>query len=440
MRTSPLASTRFTSSSSSVIRAVSRWGMGIVGILWVAIAASFCGCSPASPVNGWVMNESGQAYYEQGEYALARGEFERALMDRPYSPDYAFNVAAAMDQQGDHIAAEKMYRHALTLDPGHRPAYHGMAAMMLEDGRTAEANDLINTWAATQPYSPEAATELGWLKGEQGDLEGADRELRRALRENPRHTRAMTQLGRVHGKSGRRSDAAAEYARSLFMDPTQSDARTELASLNSDAYGTSALQMAATMPLYDPTLQAGAPPNFTAPQAQMASHPGWTSSPAGMQATNAPMSYSMPPGSGAMYSPPTSQANWSQSPMPTPPQFMNGQQTYPAAAYPEAVSYSPMPQPDHTGRPTPSFFQPQQSFPGAMPQPVMSTTQLPLSDKVPANPTPATWNDTPTWGTSQPTPMFVPAPGGSMPPAMNASFGNAIPAEQISSAPVVPAF
>ena len=438
MRTSPMATTQFT--TASVIRAVSRWGMGIAGILWVAIAATLCGCSPVSPVNGWVMNESGQAYYKRGEYALARGEFERALMDRPESPDYAFNVAAAMDQQGDHIAAEKMYRHALTLDPGHQPAYHGMAAMMLEDGRTAEANDLINTWAATQPYSPEAATELGWIKGEQGDLEGADRELRRALRENPRHTRAMTQLGRIHGKSGRRSDAAAEYARSLFMDPTQSDARTELASLNSDAYGTSALQMAATMPMYDPALQAGAPPPFTAPQAQMASNPGWTTVPAGMQATTAPMGYSMSHTSGMVYSPPTSQASWSQLPMPTQMQYLNDQQTYQAAAYPEAVSYSPMPQPDHTGRPTPSFFQPQQSFQGAIPQPMLTTNQLPPSSMMPANPTPATWNDAPTWSSGQPTPMFVPASGVNTPPAMNASFGNAIPAEQITSAPVVPAF
>lgn len=448
MRTSSLATIRFT--PTTVLRTVSRWGLGIVGVLWVAIAASLCGCSPVSPINGWVMNESGQAYYERGQYALARGEFERALMDRPYSPDYAFNVAAAMDKQGDHMAAEKMYRHALTLDPGHQPAYHGMAAMMLEDGRTAEANDLINTWAATQPYSPEAATELGWIKGEQGDLEGADRELRRALRENPRHTRAMTQLGRIHGKSGRRSDAAAEYARSLFMDPQQADAQAELASLNSDAYGTSALRMAATMPMYDPALQAGAPPPFTAPQAQWASNPGWNSSPAGLQATSAPMGYSMYPAPGAMSASPTSRANWSPSPLPAQPQYLSSQQTYQTSAYPEAVSYSPMPQPDNTGRTTPSFFQPQQSFHGAIPQQMLSTTQPTPSNMVPSsmapmsmapmNPTPATWNDAPTWNSGQPAPMFIPAPGGTTPPAMNASFGNAYPAEQMSSVPVVPAF
>ena len=406
MRNTSLVTSRLT---NSAIRAVSRWVLGAAGILWVAMAASLCGCSPVSPVNGWVMNESGQSYYKRGEYAKARYEFERALMDRPYSADYAFNVAAAMDQQGDHLAAEKMYRHALTLDPGHQPAYHGMAAMLMEEGRTPEAEDLLNTWAVTQPYSPEAATELGWLKGEQGDIEGADRELRRALRQNPRHTGALTQLGRVHGKAGRRSDAAADFARSLYMDPNQPEAQAELAALSQGGYGDPALQMAATLPLYDPDLQ----PGFTAPQTQMAgvptSHQGWTGT-----LPVAPMGASQSPAQGVTFSQPTGQTGWSQ---PQPPQMMYGQPTYPTPASPGAVS-TPYASPQfyNTARPTTSFFQPQQSFNGSSSGEALTSTPMP---------TPATTNDAPTWNA---------------PPTMNASFGTAIPAEQMSSVPVVPAF
>ncbi len=385
MRSTSLLTSRLT---SPVIRAVSRWVFGTAGILWVAIAASLCGCSPIAPVNGWAMNQRGKSLYKQGNYSLARSEFERALMDSPYSADYAFNVAAAMDQQGDHLAAEKMYQHALTLDPGHQPSYHGMAAMMLKDGRTAEATDLVNTWAATQPYSEEAATELGWLKTEQGDLDGADRELRRALRQNPRHTRALAQLGRVHRKAGRSEDAAADYSSSLFMDPHQPQTQSELAALGQGVYGDPALQMAAAMPVYDPTLQAAAYPAFTAPQSQTqlasspTSSPSWNGSPTGMQTTSAP----------------------------TP-------------AYPDAVSvqYS-TPQFYNTPRPTPSpsFFQPQQSFNSQML--TSSPLPTPVDSHDPAQPTAA---DAPTWNT---------------PPAMNASFGQTIPTEQISSVPVSPAF
>lgn len=430
MRSTPVAHSRFT---SPLIRAVSRWVLGTAGILWVAIAASLCGCSPISPVNGWAMNQKGKSLYKKGEYAKARNEFERALMDSPYSADYAYNVAAAMDQQGDNLAAEKMYRHALTLDPAHQPAYHGMAAMMLEDGRTAEATDLVNTWAVTQPYSEEAATELGWLKGEQGDLDGADRELRRALRQNPRHSRALAQLGRVHGKAGRRDDAAADYARSLFMDPNQPQTQSELAALGQGVYGDPALQMATAMPIYDPTMQAAAYPAFTAPQAQtqLAGSPtssqGWTGSPAGMQATSAPMGYSQYPAPGMTYPLPTNQANGFQPQM-TQMQTMNGQATYPTF-HPEAVSspYS-TPQFYNAARPTTSFFQPQQSFNGTTPGSWSGEmlTSSPL-------PTPVDSND-------QAQPAAPDAPTWTTPPTLNASYGNTIPAEQISSVPVVPAF
>jgi Tfp pilus assembly protein PilF len=451
MRSTPLVTSLFTSSG---FRAVSRWVLGTAGILWVALAASLCGCSPIAPVNGWAMNQRGKSLYRRGDYAKARSEFERALMDSPYSADYAFNVAAAMDQQGDHLAAEKMYRHALTLDPAHQPAYHGMAAMMLEDGRTTEATDLVNTWAATQPYSEEAAIELGWVKAEQGDYVGAESELRRALRENPRNTRALAQLARVHSKSGRTGDAAADYARSLFMDPHQPEAQSELAALGQGAYGDPALQMATAMPIYDPQLQAAAYPAFTAPQSQTqlagspTSDPGWPGSPAGMQATFAPMGDSQYPALGMTSPQLTGQAHWSQPQMQSqqPMQTMNGQPTYPTSVYPEAVSgpYS-TPQFYNASRPTTSFFQPQHSFPGSVPgsfqgemltsTPMPTPVDMNVQEQSPSH-------NAPTWNSGQPTPMPLLVPGNNWntPPAMNASFGNTLPTEQISSVPVVPAF
>ena len=398
------------------------------------------------------MNESGKAYYKRGDHLQARREFERALMDSPKNPDYAFNVAAAMNQEGDHLAAEKMYRYTLTLDPSHQPAYHGMAAMMMKDGRTTEANDLISTWAATQPYSPEASTELAWLKTEQGDLDGADRELVKALRQNPRHSRALAQLGRVHSKSGRRSEAAADYSRSLFMDPQQPETQAELASLGNDVYGSPALQMAAAMPLYDPSMQGAAYPAFTQSlgQPQLAANPmseqGWTSSPpsyvnaSGMSYPSTPMGDSMPQAQGVSYSQPMGQSQWSH------PQqqmsMMNVPMSYPTSTYPGVASMpSGAPQQYSSARPTTSFFQPQQSFQVTMPNEIQTSTLMPTQNI--SDPMQASSNDAPSWDAGQMTsgaPMLVPDNRWNSPPAMNASYGNAVPAAQMSSAPVVPAF
>lgn len=423
--------------SHPLLRTASRWFLGTVGILWVAVAASLCGCSPISPVNGWAMNESGKGYYRRGDYVQARREFERALMDNPAKADYAYNVAAAMDQQGDHLAAEKMYRHALTLDPGHQPAYHGLAAMMLEEGRAKEANDLVGTWAATQPYSAEAATELGWLKGEEGDLDGADRELRRALRQNPRNTRALTQLGRIHGRAGRRQDAAADYAQSLFVDPLQPSTQAELAATEYGGFDSPALQMAGMMQPYNPAMQNS--PQFTVPagqqQSQLAGSPmmqnQWNQTPY-------PIPYqsnglSQPSMNSPVYSSPSMAAtpmDGTYSPDPNWSQPMGVTPSYPVAGYPDAVQvpYS-SPVQYNVARPQGQgqFFQPQQSFSGSGATPGMASTPQPMNAPYhqpqmlqPVSGTQtlnAGYGDAPAWNT-----------------------GTAIPVEQMSNAPVVPAF
>jgi Flp pilus assembly protein TadD len=426
--------------SHPLLRTVSRWFLGAAGLLWVTIAATLCGCSPLSPVNGWAMNESGKGYYRRGDYAQARREFERALMDNPEKADYAYNVAAAMDQQGDHAPAEKMYRHALTLDPGHQPSYHGLAALMVEEGRQNEANDLLSTWSATQPYSAEAATELGWLKGETGDLDGADRELRRALRQNPRNTRALTQLGKIHGKAGRRQDAAADYARSLFVDPTQTDAQAELAAMDYGPYGSPALQMAGAMQPYPPTSQNFPPFTVPAGQPQMAGAPMMQNqmmAPSSMAQSQGPMSYGQPVQygqpmmNGPVYSNPSMAAApmaGNYSPNPDWAQSMGVTPSYSAGGYPDVVS---APMQYNAARPASQsqgqFFQPQQSFGGNSAPQMMTTTPQPMNVSYPQAQMVQPVSGTQTMNT-----------GYSDAPAWNS--GSPIPVEQMSNAPVVPAF
>ena len=474
--------------SHPVLRAVSRGLLGIAGILWVAMAASLCGCSP---VNGWAMNQQGKSLYSQGQYQAARAEFERALMDHPYSADYAYNVAASMDQMGDHEAAEKMYRHALTLDPSHQPSYHGMAAMLVENGRTDEANDLISTWAATQPYSTDATVELGWLKGEMGDVEGANREFQKALQENPRNTRALKQMARANRKAGLPGEAAASYARALYMDPDLPEAKDELAQLEQQIYRDPALQMAATMPMYDPALQPspfsaavpapqampqmagmrGYPPNIV----PMAAHgyapgyppvqtpvpapgyvtgfaPGYTAGyqpgvPAGY---NAGFSYGLRPvpneypvagGVPGSYTPigqgmtAPRATNVPPAP-PSPPQFIraNWSQTQSQPQMGTSMPYSP-------GRSSNSFFQSQQSFQNEMQGEMMTSSPMPVPDSN-FSASSDGYGQAPAWASEQMSsaPIAIPGTTTTVSSGMNGSLGTTTPATQISSAPVVPAF
>jgi Flp pilus assembly protein TadD len=232
-----------------------RCGLAITGLAWICCASVLCGCNS---VNGYVMNESGKAYYRRGEYSLARHEFERALMDSPENPHYAYNVAAAMQQQGDSMAAERMYQHALVLDPSHTPAYEGLAHMLNAQGRSPEAEQLLTAWSSTQPYIPESSLSLARLQENRGDVGAAEQSLQRALAANPKHRKVHDEMGKLYRRSGRNREAADSFGQSLAGNPYDDQTQTELASLfQSQNQGTSpALLMANQMPQYDPYMRS----------------------------------------------------------------------------------------------------------------------------------------------------------------------------------------
>jgi Flp pilus assembly protein TadD len=197
-------------------------------VLAAGVLSALSGCNVMS---GHVANRMGTAYYQQGNYTMARHEFHRAVADDPTNPDYVNNLAAAMKKQGNPQGAEQVYRQALLVDPGHQPAYHGLAALLKEQGRQAEAIDVLDSWVATQPYSPAAHIETAWFKRESRDYAGAEQSLRSALQVHPNHPVAMAHLGQLYQETGRPQQAMAMYQRSLTNQWHQPEVHSRLASL-----------------------------------------------------------------------------------------------------------------------------------------------------------------------------------------------------------------
>ncbi|MCA9064054.1 MAG: tetratricopeptide repeat protein [Planctomycetaceae bacterium] len=176
-----------------------------------------------------MMNRSGQAYYEQGNYQAAATEFQAAVMNAPGNPDYLANLARTRFRMGDAAGAEQMYRQALTVSPAHQPSYHGLSELMVAQGRTPEAAALLQTWASTQPYSPEAHVELAWAQNEMGQRQAAVQSLQQALAINPQHATALAQMGQIYQDSGQPEYAVAMYQKSLQADWNQPDVQSRMA-------------------------------------------------------------------------------------------------------------------------------------------------------------------------------------------------------------------
>jgi Tfp pilus assembly protein PilF len=196
--------------------------------LWAGVVTVFCGCNG---MNGYVNNKTGAALYRQGNYAMARDEFQRAVANDPYNADYYHNLATAMRKEGDLAGAEKNYRQAVSLDPAHQPAYHSLATLLKDQNRSVEASNMLQAWADTQPYSAAANVELGWFRRETGDLAGAEQALVQALRTSPNNHYAANQLAQVYGDMGQPDRALAMYQRSLYSQWYQPQVQSRVATL-----------------------------------------------------------------------------------------------------------------------------------------------------------------------------------------------------------------
>ena len=182
-------------------------------------------------MHGFANNQIGTAYYKQGNYAMARSEFQRAVANDPYNADYVYNLATSRKRQGDMAGAEQSYRQAMAMDPSHQPTYHGLALMLKEQGRTNEAVDTLQTWLDTQPYSPEPYVEMAWLKREMGDIAGSEQLLLGALKVKPNDSVATAHLGQLYQDTNQPDRAIAMYRRSLYTRWYQPEVKSRLATL-----------------------------------------------------------------------------------------------------------------------------------------------------------------------------------------------------------------
>lgn len=232
-----------------------RFGLVTGGLAWICIASTLCGCSGP---NGWVKNQSGRGYYNRGNYAAARSEFERALMDSPYNATYAYNVGKAMEKEGDISGAEQMYQHALTLDPSHQPAYRGMSELLVAQGRPEEATALLTAWSQTQPYSASSHVELAQMYRKAGDYGAAEQEINTALQIRPRFRQALNERSRLYQVTGRPARGGPFSELALSSRASQQAMQPQGEMMVATPQTSAALNMASTMPQKDPSMVPGA--------------------------------------------------------------------------------------------------------------------------------------------------------------------------------------
>jgi predicted O-linked N-acetylglucosamine transferase (SPINDLY family) len=168
---------------------------------------------------------------------------KRTAMTRPGAPPLnrkqrraserqpSFQQAVQAHQEGDLVAAERLYRRLLAIQPNDVASLSNLGLIAFGSGRFDEAERLFSRAADLMPSHARAHAGLGAVRRELGRLEPAASSLSEALRLNPQDLESLTNLGMVLLALGRADEAKGHFVEVLNADPGAIQARFHLAGI-----------------------------------------------------------------------------------------------------------------------------------------------------------------------------------------------------------------
>jgi tetratricopeptide (TPR) repeat protein len=152
--------------------------------------------------------------------SVARGGFES--IEAPAAEFYRlYDEAIDLTAQGRVDAAIQAWTHALALDPSEPRAANNLAALLLRQGRAAEAESRFRAIIRDNPDFPNARENLALILVQQGKLDEAIAEYRAALDLSPGSTEAHANLGTAYLLRRRYADAVREWQAALDLEPNR---------------------------------------------------------------------------------------------------------------------------------------------------------------------------------------------------------------------------
>jgi predicted O-linked N-acetylglucosamine transferase (SPINDLY family) len=130
-----------------------------------------------------------------------------------------YTQAVGFHQTGNLREAERLYLQIRHADPGNFIANHLLGVLRFQQGRNAEALDLIAAALKVNPNAPEALSNYGNVLTALRRFEDALAAFDRALAVGPRHAETLTNRGITLWNMQRVAEALASYDEALRLKP-----------------------------------------------------------------------------------------------------------------------------------------------------------------------------------------------------------------------------
>lgn len=155
-----------------------------------------------------------------------------ALKRFPNSTDLLYDYAMAADKLGNYQAMETALRKIMEVAPNNQHAYNALGYSLADRNiRLPEAVNLIKKAVQLAPDDPFIADSLGWAEFRMGNLDEAEKQLRRAygLRPDPE---IGIHLGEILWTRGKQDEAKQLWREAQSKDPKNDVLKSTLSRLN----------------------------------------------------------------------------------------------------------------------------------------------------------------------------------------------------------------
>ncbi len=161
----------------------------------------------------------GNEYRLKGQGGLARIEYVAAIANDPLGGEAYLNLAGVLVDDGNTSAAEEVLRWCAQRNSTFPKLPYVQGKLALKRGSRDEARDFFLKALSRDPNDLEALYDLGMLAMEDDRLDEAESFLARAVIVDPSFATAHLNLGAVLARQKKFSSAEAEFRRAIELAP-----------------------------------------------------------------------------------------------------------------------------------------------------------------------------------------------------------------------------
>jgi tetratricopeptide (TPR) repeat protein len=164
----------------------------------------------------------GRLQLQAREFEQAEDTLARVPADAPQARAARFDQAVARLRLGRYREAADLFGELAAAEPTPAVLNNQALALLRFPGRAAEPrpSDIVRRAIAAEPGSIDLAFNLGWALLWEGDLAGAEQQLRSVLQQDPLDGHARAVLVWALRKGGREAEAQEEWKAVLALAPS----------------------------------------------------------------------------------------------------------------------------------------------------------------------------------------------------------------------------